>query len=623
MTRRFMNLLGTPNYISGVSLCMGNTSAVNRLVYGWFPFPDFWTTNCIVLFGHDPKPHSWTSIYNMIRRAQERGAQLIVVDPRKSESAERADLWLPLRPGTDAAMCFGWLNVILDEGLYDKDFVAKWTHGFEEFRARVHEFPIEWAADVTGVDGDLIAEAARMYATQGPSVIPWTPITDQQRNSTSAIRLHASLRAVCGYLDVMGGETMQGFNPDIVAESELELHDELPADKRDLQLGAGKHPVFTYRAMGRLCEPAERVWGHRWTNFASGNYMAHPTAVFRAMADGDPYPVKAFFAIANNALMSYPNMATIHRGLMNQDLIVAFEQFRSPTAQLADYILPSDSWLERPMLGDGYGWTGIYRFGEQTVDPPGECRSIYDVWKGLATRLGFGEHFPWDSTRQLYDHRVAGLGQTFEQIATTAGMHIGAFGLKKYEQTGFATPTGKVELYSTLLDDLGFDPLPYWREDPTIADEFPLKAFVGVREDEYFQTMHRHIQKFRARNSEPRFFVAPEDAHSAGVDDGDWAWVVTSAGRIKARVDIQDEMPAGVVRIPRGWWQPERPEGDGSLSGAWEYADALICPDDDDHLDREQGVPTLKGLDCRLEPWQPNKGEADDHVFSWTATESS
>ena len=121
-----MNLIGAPNWISGVALCAGNTAAVNRLTYGWFPMGDFANTNCIVLFGHNPKKHSWTPIYNMIEAARERGAKVIVLDPRVSEQAEVADLHLSLRSGTDAAMCLGWLKVIFDEGLYDKKFVENW-----------------------------------------------------------------------------------------------------------------------------------------------------------------------------------------------------------------------------------------------------------------------------------------------------------------------------------------------------------------------------------------------------------------------------------------------------------------------------------------------------------------
>jgi len=601
MTRRFMNLLGTPNYISGVAVCMGNTSAVNRMVYGWFPWPDFENTDCIVLFGHDPKPHSWTFIYNNIRRAQQRGAKLIVVDPRKSENAKRADLWLQLEPGTDAALCFGLVKVIMDEGLYDKDFVENWTVGFEELRERVAEFPLERVSAITGVASELIVKAARMYAA-GRSVIPWTPITDQQRNSTSAIRLHATLRAICGNLDVQGGEGLQGFHGSIVSETELELHDRLPEAKRALQLGAEKHPVFTYRGMEPLREPTKKVWGSEWINFVYGNYMAHPSHVFRAMADGVPYPVKAFFYLANNPLLSFPNMKETYRGMMNQDLLVAFEQFRSPSAQLADFILPGDSWLERPALLDGYGWHAIYRFGQKVVEPPGECRSSYDFWKGLAGRMGLGDHFPWASLEDLYDFRLGDIGG-FESVAENAFVHIsGPLESKKYEKTGFATPSGKVELKSSVLEGFGFDSLPYWRPDPEPNPEFPIKMFVGVREDEYFQTGHRHIEKLRRRNPEPRFFVSPIDAMNAKLVHGGWAEVVTTIGSVKARVEIQDEMPVGVVRVPHGWWQPEREEGDGSLSGAWEHADAQISPDDDENLDLEQGVPQFKGLACRIQP---------------------
>ena len=598
--RRFMNLLGSPNWISGVALCSGNTAAINRMVYGWYPYPDYAQTNCIVLFGHNPKQHSWTPIYNAIRRAQERGAKLIVMDPRKSESAERADLWLPLKPGTDAAMCFGWLKVILDEELYDKAFVEKWTTGFAEFRKRVDEFPLERVAAITGVAPELIAQAARMYATTGPAVIPWTPITDQQRNSTSAIRLMCSLRALCGYVDVPGGELLHGFHPDIIHESELELHDALPEAQRAKQLGADKHPAFTYRGTAALGEPAKRVWGYEWPNIVSGSYMANPSAVFRAMADGDPYPVKAFVTLGNNTLMSFANMQLIQRAMMNQDLIVAVEHFRTPTAQLADYILPGDAWLERNCLSDAFGWTAIYRPSQKVVEPPGECRGVYHFWHELAIRMGLGEQFPWATNEDVLDHRLQRMGMTFETFAEKHSYHLHKPRYRKYEQTGFATPSGRVELRSIILGELGFDPLPYWRDEPPHDPAWPLTMFMGVREDEYFQTGHRHIAALRTRSPEPRMFIAAVTAAQAGLAEGQWAEVVTPQGRVKLRTAIRAEMPERTVRVPHGWWLPERPEGDGTLSGAWEYADAQICPDDDDYLDMEQGIPHLKGIPCNV-----------------------
>ena len=194
--RRVMNHVGSPNWISGVALCAGNTAAINRLTYGWFPIGAFNNTRRIVLIGHNPKRHSWTPIFNFIRSAQARGAKLIVMDPRRSSNAEVADIWLPLKAGSDTAMLFGWLKVIFDEGLYDREFVESWTVGFEELRERVNEYPLDRVAELTGCDPEMIARAARLYATEGPSIIPWTPITDMQRNSTSGIRLQSILRAV-------------------------------------------------------------------------------------------------------------------------------------------------------------------------------------------------------------------------------------------------------------------------------------------------------------------------------------------------------------------------------------------------------------------------------------------
>jgi len=599
MTRRFMNLIGSPNYISGVALCAGNTAAVNRMVYGWFPQPDFANTDCIVLFGHNPKRHSWVPIFNAIVSAQKRGAKLIVLDPRKSEMAERADIWLPLKPGTDTALCFGWLNVIIAEKLYDEDFVANWCIGFDELKKRVAEFPLERVEEITGVPEEMIIKSARMYA-EGLSVIPWTPITDQQRNSTSAIRLHCILRAICGNLDVPGGETLQGLNPDIPQKSEYELHEVLTQEQRDKQLGAEKHPVFTYRAMQQLEEATERVWGYRYINIVNGSYMAVPSAVFRAMADGDPYPVKAFLVQGNNPLMSYANMKLIHRAMMNQDLVVVNEHFITPSAQLADYILPGDAWTERNGLMDGYAWTSGNKPSQKAMEPPGECRGAFEFWRDIAHAMGLGNHFPWETNEDILDDRVARVAPSFEEFAATYDAYLKPFGYRKYEKSGFATRSGKVELYSEMLKEFGFDPLPYWREDPPADPAFPLSLFMGVREDEYFQTGHRHIPELRARRPEPEMYIHPTTAAEQDITEGDWVLVETKEGGVKLRTSFKGNMPEGLLRVPHGWWKPEMERGADSLSGAWDYADAQICPDDDDFLDREQGIPHFKGVPCRL-----------------------
>ena len=187
--------------------------------------------------------------------------------------------------GSDTAMMFGWLKVIFDEELYDKAFVENWTVGFDELRARVDEFPLERVAELTGCDAEMIAEAARLYATAGPSIIPWTPITDMQRNSTSGIRLQSILRAVCGYLDVPGGETLQGFNPDIIPESEIRNAPCAERRPKAQTIGQRRPSGFHLSRAGGLSRADETgVWGYEYANQVTGCFMANPSAVFRAMA---------------------------------------------------------------------------------------------------------------------------------------------------------------------------------------------------------------------------------------------------------------------------------------------------------------------------------------------------
>ncbi|MCH2350644.1 MAG: molybdopterin-dependent oxidoreductase [Pseudomonadales bacterium] len=592
--RRFMNLLGTPNFISGVAYCMGNTAAVNRMIIGWYPRADIANTDCILLIGHNPRRHSWTAEYKGIRVAQAKGTKLIVFDPRKSENAEVADLWLPVRAGTDAALLYGLINVILEEELYDQEFVRDWTVGFDEFVERCKEYPLERVSEITGCSEESIRSAARMFATSKSACIPWSPITDQQVSSTSAIRLQIVLSALTGNLDAKGGQIMDGFNPHVVTDTAMELHDVLSEEQKGKQLGSDEFPVFTYRGMRPLREATERVWGSKWANLISGCYMANPTSTFRAMAHGDPYPVKAFFALGNNTLMSYANTRQIYDGLMNQELVVVYEHMMTPTAELADYVLPGDSWLERPSMMVGVS--------DQGMQPPGECKSVFYFWSELARRMGFEKEFSWKSLEELYDHRLEPGGNTWIDVLEGGYIPTDEYRERKYESTGFATPSGKVELYSSVLEDLGFDPLPYYREATKPNTELPLSMMVGVRDDEYFQTGHRHVPELRKRAPDPTMFINPKDAQALELNWGDWVRVINETGSVHLRADIREQMPVGLIRVPHGWWKPETRKNVDRMSGMWSFSDAQLSGDDDtEYLDIEQGIPHLKGLPCRVE----------------------
>jgi anaerobic selenocysteine-containing dehydrogenase len=605
MIRRFMNLLGTPNYITGLAMCLGNTAQIHRTVFGNHIGNMYEKANCIVLVGHNPHRDNWPGEYARLKQALGRGAKLIVLDPRKSNCAEMADIHLPLRYGTDAAMLLGWLNVIINEELYDKEFVKNWTVGFAELAERVQQYPTDKVAEITGCDESLIRQAARMYATAGPSVIPWGAIADMQVNSTSVIRCQDILLSICGYLNKT--ELLVRPSPDLITASEIEDHAALPVAKQKLQLGTENYPLFTYTGLASLAEPTKRVYGHEYLNVVS-SYMAHPPTVFKAMCTGKPYPVKAFFTIGSNPLMGFANQQRIYDGLMNQELVVVFDHLMTPTAQLADYVLPGDSWLERPELKnrDHMPQAAI---SQQILDAPGECKNQYDLIRGLAVRLGLGQHFPWKTLTEVFDYRLSKLGISWAECEHKAECeHNPVLAASKpfdpfTSGTGLATPSGKVELYSSVLAGLGYDPLPYYKEpaqtpisNPDLAKEYPLTLFAGLREGPFYNTNLRHVDSLRRALPDPLTLLNPQDGLKFGLADGDWVWVETTHGRVKMKTSLDSVQPAGTIRVPHGWWMAELEPGlESGLSGAMVYNDGMILSDDDWNLDREQGLPNLRG----------------------------
>lgn len=598
MIRRLMNLLGTPNFISGLHMCQGNTFQVHRVTFGNSVGEDLDTTDCILLVGHNPHRGNWAGQAAQIDAALRRGAKLIVLDPRRSENAQRADIHLALRYGTDCAMLLGFLRVIVDEKLYDAAFVEHHTYGFERLKERLREYPLSKVAQITGCREEEITAAARLYASAHAATIPWGPISDMQVNSTSAIRCQDILMSICGF--VGRSEQIQYPSPDLLSVSELELHERLPREQKDKQLGSDRYPLLSYRGYEAQRRATKELYGIEWLNLLSG-FMANPAAVFRAMRTGEPYPVKALLNLGSNALMGYVNQQGIFEGLMRQELIVVFDHWMTPMAQLADYLLPADFFLERPAMINQDDAPGAL-LQQQVLQPAGQCRSLYALIKGLADRMGLGEEFPWEDDAALLDARVRRGGRTWKDVEHLSFLQPCGDGVDPLK-TRFATPTGKIELYSTVLESLGYDPLPYYREPaqtavsaPALAKEYPLTVFVGLRDKANYLTNLRQLPSLRRIDPYPQAYVHPEDAAQQKIAEQDWIWLETTHGRMLLRARLDPVQPRGTVRVPHGWWIPEwKPGLDTWLSGAMLFNDGLILPDEEWNTDREQGVPNLRG----------------------------
>lgn len=594
ITRRFMNHLGSPNYIAPVQLCMGNTAQVHRAVYGWFSGSDWETTDCIVYFGQDRDGERWPGEYLKLRAALERGAVLIEVDPRETETAKLAQRHLRIRYGTDAALALAWIQVVIEEGLYDREFVEGRCVGFEELRERVAAYTPERVAEICGIEAQAIRETARVYANASAAIIPWGVVGDMQSNSTALLQAQCILRALCGYLN----KSEKVFGPAVggVTNSQLADFPVLPAEKRALQLGRETHPLLTFAASEKYAEATARFGVPYEPDIMAQSCSAIAPDLFAAMRGEGPYPVKAFFAVGNNAVMSYANQQGIVDALMNQDLVVVFDHWMTPTAQLADYVLPADMWAERDVLSPAFDVAPLLMVGQAFRERAGECKNWYYVMKGLADRMGLSEVFPWKDEYELYDYRLAPLGTTWNEAYAAAPKPIMCMPPAMGQ---FVTPSGKVELASGVLASLGCDPLPAYVEHVDAlasAEEYPYVIFAGFRDRKSYNTNLHQMPSLRAQEPEPLVFVNPADAATQGIAEGDRCVVETGHGCVELVAKLDEAQPSGTLRVPHGWWKPETTQGlAGSLSSAGKHNDAVLFSDAAWNLDGPQGVPNLRG----------------------------
>jgi len=615
LARRFLNILGSPNFVAGTYLCLGNTSGVNRVTYGWNPFPDYWHTKCIVMWGHDPQPNKWTAEYLWARDAVKRGAKLIVVDPRISFSAKRADIHLRLRPGSDPALLMGWLNVIINEKLYDKDFVANWTVGFEQLKERVQEYSPKRVEEITWVPAEQVVAAARMYATCGPAIIPWNPATDQMSNSTQALRAMGILRAICGYMDAEGGEMLMGYHPTVITEDEIAMTHLLSPEQRSKQLLLDSAKVLSYQFWEEYNEASEKVYGRKWASQILAGALANPAAVVKAMATSKPYPVKAFLNSGSDPVTSFTDAKHMHDGFMSLDLLVSHDIFMVPTCQMSDFILPAAVWGEKYDLHNHWDWHTFMIGGDKAVEPLGQAKDEYYFWRELGIRMGQEQYWQPKTQREWFEWRLQNVEPNFDEFMAKGGLAaypehpvLGSNPQwKKYEKTGFATPSGKVEIYSSVMEKYGYDPLPRHVEqygtvvsDPKLAAEYPLTFFIGAKGDPYFQQQGRNIASLRRLAPEPWVEVHPDTGYDLGLSDGDFVTVETPHGKLFAVAKFSDDAHPKVLRVPYRWWLPEQAPYAPNFSGLFQVSDNNLTSDDPNYADPEQGIPSLRGLACKV-----------------------
>jgi anaerobic selenocysteine-containing dehydrogenase len=573
--RRFANVFGSPNVAGQGHVCMVPRIFASKITYGSYATPDLdYPPVSIVVWGKN-LPENLHHVHRRLMRAVERGAKLMVINSMNIGGADRADLWLKPRPGSDLALALGMMNVIINEGLYDKTFVEQWTVGFDELRDHVRDYTLKKVADITWVPAEMIKQAARFYGVNKPACIQWGNVVDHGVNSFQTARALCILRAISGNLEMPGGDLR--WSPPLVdpLSPELGLPEKMPPEVRQRRV----------TALDKLLPIAS---------------SALPQDVIKAIQHGDPYPVRVAYVQGCNPLMTYSNAQEVYQALLNLDFLAVADMFMTPTAALADIVLPVASYLEC----DGIvvpAYSIPVALVQQKVTRVGECRSDYEIMRDLARRLGLGEYF-WDDEEQCLDFILAPSGISFDEFRKI-GVLVGSKQYRSYQSQGFPTPSGKVELYSSQLKEWGFDPLPIYYEPPEtpysapeLTREYPL-VFTSGKRGCYRHSGGRQIASLRGSNPEPVTYIHPQTADRLGIADGDWVYIETKRGRIRQRAILLPDIDPRVVAVDYAWWFPE--DGAADLYG-WAKSNINILTDDKPPFNRETGSSSLRGIICKV-----------------------
>jgi anaerobic selenocysteine-containing dehydrogenase len=316
-----------------------------------------------------------------------------------------------------------------------------------------------------------------------------------------------------------------------------------------------------------------------------------------------PYAVTAAISVASNPLLSLPNVRHTYQALKQLKLYVVGEYYLTPPAALADYVLPICSTVETTELWLTPNFCVACPRG---VDPLYERRNTYDFWRGLAVRLGQNEHWPWETVDDVWDHRLAPVGLTFNKLLEQNGI-FGRPQYKRYEKFGFGTPSGKVELRSTTFEELGCEPLPVYREPPhsplgdsKFGKSFPLVLISGSRFMPMYHSEQRQIQAARKKRPDPLVTLHPDTANTLDLTEGDWVRVESPQGSIRMRLRLSDTVDQRMADADHGWWFPERREEDPELFGVFESNANILCPDGPEFCSPEIGSWPHSALLCRV-----------------------
>ena len=532
--KHFAKAIGTPNLIVHINTCYSTQGTMWRAtVTGkdkvWTV--DYEHARYILAFGWDGMGKSKNHWGRSVNHARLNGARLVVLDPRLSITASKADEWIAIKPGTDLAFALAMIRVIINEDLYDHEYVANYTYGFDQLKAAVQEYTPEWAASICEVPAETIARIARDYATTKPAVIAHHKRDaggPNYVNSWHLNRCYIILDALVGSLDRPGGHILDrkhklpGFGdvfemppyPDTIKGARIDSLAKFPLLK---QLGKGS---FSTLAEGILRQ--------------------------------DPYPIKAAVVWKHNVL-AFPDPSLLVEALKTLDFVAVSDILPSEMAQLADVVLPDNTFFE----GSGLNPRTYHAMYPQValreaLPAVYDTKSFGSVVVALLRKMGLGEYAPEGmGGKAIMRSQLEALGTTKDEIKAAGGMWGEEKPLKP--KTEFGTPTKKIELYSTVLEDLGYDPLPRWIPPRSETNaEYPFH-FLIYRQPWERMTQSQNDPVFSEFWPENRVLINDDVAGRMGIADGDEVYVESTAGKIRIKAKLTRGLRPDCLAVDHGF----------------------------------------------------------------------
>jgi anaerobic selenocysteine-containing dehydrogenase len=507
-----------------------------------------------------------------IEAALSAGAKLVVVDPKRIQLAKKADLWLAPRPQSDGALAMGIIKVMIEEKIYNIDFVSNWTVGFEEIEKEIKSFSLDEVEKATWVPKAQIEKAARILTDPKNQPVCYYEGNGIERSihSFQACRAINVLRALLGNVNTPGGN------------AEL-----TPAPYA--RMGRFYWPKGIERSVDRgLCSPFRVGASHLYVP---------PQSLVRAILDEKPYPIKAGINILTNPLISYPDSEATYKAFMKLEFLVVSELFPTPTSAVADIILPAAWGGEHDAVGYWPGWQQQIRAYPKFVDPPGEAKPNAEWINMLAQKIGLGKYF-WENWEDCLDEILKPAGITFEELKKLRSLQA----TRQYKTPGegiFHTRSGKVELYSIMLKQLGYSPVSNFKELTQFlheaSEEYPLLMFNG-KEGAFMNNGYKHVKMARAKRPYPTVDLNPQTAEKLGLKKDEWVYIETRKGRVKQILKLDPDLHPNLVFPSMGWWFPEEPDD----LFQFRKSNINVLTSCDPPYDPELGAVELGAIPCKV-----------------------